>query len=105
MNLSKVTGKVVATQKDPGLEGTRMLVVQHLRLSDLTPTPGYLVALDSVGADIGDFVIVVTGSSARIAESMKERPVDSAIIGIVDTIELEGIIRYSKRGAALGAAR
>jgi microcompartment protein CcmK/EutM len=66
----------------------------------MEPQPGYLIAVDTVGAGLGELVIVVTGSSARMAAHTADRPVDAAIVGIVDTIQLEGSVVYSKRGAA-----
>lgn len=95
MRLCKVTGKVVATRKDDGLEGHKLLVVQDFHLRDMTPDVSYLVAVDAVGADQGDCVLVVTGSSARFASGLRDVPVDSAIIGIVDHVMLEGRTHYS----------
>lgn len=95
MRLCKVTGKVVATRKDDGLEGQKLLVVQDVRLGDMTPGDSYLVAVDGVGADEGDCVLVVTGSSARFASGLRDVPVDSAIIGIVDQVMLEGRMHFS----------
>ncbi len=103
MLLGKVTGHVISSQKDSGLEGMKLLIVQDVRVADLTLAPSYVVAVDSVGAGLGELVIVVTGSSARIAQGMKERPVDSTIIGIIDTINIGGEVRYSKRGAEVTA--
>jgi len=97
MNLGKITGKVVSTQKDPGLEGHRLLVVQYLDLKNLKPRADYVVAVDTVGADEGDCVLVVAGSSARFAADLKDQPVDCSIVAIVDTLLIEGDVRYSKR--------
>ena len=104
MNLSQVTGRVVATQKDSGLEGLKLLICQTVNPKTLKPMTGYLVAVDTVGANEGDFVMTVGGSSARIASGMQDRPVDSAIIGIIDQIEIEGEMRYRKTETA-GATR
>lgn len=100
MILGQITGKVVSTQKDPGLSGVKMLIVQDLDLDSMKPTNKYVIAIDTVGAGVGEFVITVAGSSARIAEGMKEVPVDCAIVGIVDTINMEGRVAYSKREPA-----
>ena len=87
MTLGRVVGNVVATRKDPRLEGKKLLVVQQLapdgRLRD-----SYFVALDTVGAGERERVICITGSSARLASGMKDTPVDTAIVGIVDDIHL-----------------
>jgi microcompartment protein CcmK/EutM len=99
MILGIVTGQVVSTQKDEGLTGCKLLVVQHAHPPEMTPRENYVVALDTVGAGVGECAIVVTGSSARFAEGLRDRPVDSAIVGIVDTIEIGGRVVYSKTEA------
>lgn len=95
MILGKVVGTVVSTQKDEGLEGLKLLVVQQVEL-DLKMQRAFVVAADSVGAGLGELVIVVQGSSARMATRVKGRPLDASIIAIVDTMELEGRIAYKK---------
>jgi microcompartment protein CcmK/EutM len=95
MNLSRVTGKVVSTRKDPGLEGSKLLIVQQLDLDSMEPTPTHLVAVDNVGANEGDTVLVVTGSSSRMAEGLRDKPVDTSIVAIVDAVHIEGAERYS----------
>ncbi|MHB8735376.1 MAG: EutN/CcmL family microcompartment protein [Terriglobales bacterium] len=88
MILARVIGTVVATRKDPRLEGTKLLVVRSISPEGKNEA-GYLVAVDTVGAGVSDRVLVVQGSSARMAPECKERPVDAAIVGIVDTVQLE----------------
>lgn len=87
MILARVVGNVVATRKDARLEGKKLLVLQHL-----TPAGArrdqYVVALDTVGAGDGERVLCVAGSSARMASGMKDTPVDTAIVGIVDEISM-----------------
>lgn len=95
MILGKVVGTVVSTQKDEGLEGLKLLVVQQVEL-DLKMQRAFVVAADSVGAGLGELVIVVQGSSARMATRVKGRPLDASIIAIIDTMELEGKIAYKK---------
>ena len=87
MILARVVGNVVATRKDARLEGKKLLVLQHLTPSG-TPRDQFVVALDTVGAGDGERVICVAGSSARMASGMKDTPVDTAIVGIVDTISM-----------------
>lgn len=99
MNLSRVTGKVVSTRKDPDLEGCRLLLVQQLDLESMKPTSTHLVAVDNVGADEGDTVLVVTGSSARMAEGLRDKPVDTSIVAIVDSVHIEGKERFSAHSA------
>lgn len=86
MQLARVIGTVVATRKDPRLEGFKLLVVR-LQSPDGKDEPGYLVTVDTVGAGVGERVLVVQGSSARMARDAGEKPVDAAIVGIVDTVE------------------
>lgn len=88
MFLARVVGNVVATRKDPKLEGHKLLLVVPVdpRGND---EDGYVVAVDTVDAGFKETVIVVRGSSARMADGMDERPVDASIVGIVDTADLD----------------
>lgn len=87
MQLGRVVGTVVATRKDERLQGTKLLVVR-------TQDPhgkdeaSYMVAVDTVDAGVSDRVLVVTGSSARMAAGLKDVPVDAAIVGVVDAVEV-----------------
>ncbi|HPB33106.1 MAG TPA: EutN/CcmL family microcompartment protein [Candidatus Sumerlaeota bacterium] len=95
MILGMVVGNVVSTQKDAGLTGFKLLVVQQVGL-DMQLKPSYLIAADAVGSGLNEVVIVVQGSSARIAEGSKNKPVDASVIAIVDTMEVEGRRVYQK---------
>ena len=88
MILARVVGTVVATRKDPRLEGKKLLVVKPVA-PDGKDEAGYVVSVDTVGAGTGERVIVVAGSSARMAEGCKDQPVDSAIVGIVDEVSMD----------------
>ncbi len=88
MFLARVVGTVVATQKDPRLEGKKLLLVVPVDPAG-NETGGYVVAVDTVSAGYKETVIVVRGSSARMADGMDECPVDASIIGIVDTADLD----------------
>jgi len=88
MILARVVGTVVATRKDPRLEGKKLLVLKPVA-PDGKDEPGYVISVDTVGAGAGERVISVAGSSARMAEGCKDRPVDNAIIGIVDEVSLD----------------
>ena len=88
MLLARVVGTVVATRKDPRLEGKKLLIVRTMS-PDGKEDGNYLVAVDTVAAGPGETVLIVTGGSARMAAECKDRPVDTAIIGIVDTIRLD----------------
>jgi ethanolamine utilization protein EutN len=87
MILARVFGTVVATRKDPRLEGKKLLVVKPVDPSGKDEA-GYLIAVDTVSAGYRETVIVVSGSSARLAGGCKDCPVDSAIVGIVDNVEI-----------------
>lgn len=97
MLLAKVVGTVVATRKDPRLEGKKLLIVTPLTPEEVEggkvpPASGkanYLVAVDTVSAGYHETVIIVAGSSARMAATCKDNPVDTAIVGIVDTVKLD----------------
>ena len=88
MLLARVIGTVVATRKDPRLEGKKLLVLRHVS-PEGEDQPGYVVAVDTVGAGYREKVIAVSGSSARMASGMRDSPVDTAIVGIVDELELD----------------
>jgi microcompartment protein CcmK/EutM len=81
-------GTVVATRKDPRLEGKKLLVLKPVSPEGKDES-GYVVAVDTVGAGYRETVLTVSGSSARMAEGCKDRPVDTAIIGIVDNVGLD----------------
>ncbi len=88
MIIARIIGTVVATQKDPRLQGVKLLVVKPINL-DGTDQSGYVVAVDTVGAGYHEKVLVVGGSSARLAQGMKDMPVDQAIIGVIDTVDVK----------------
>jgi len=95
MFLAKVEGAVVATKKDPSMSGRKMLLLRPQLVDDKDPTkfrPGAntIVAVDSVGAGVGEMVLFTQGSSARLAPGMKDAPVDAVIIGIVDSVDVLG---------------
>ena len=89
MILGKVAGTVVATRKDERLEGFKLLVVQAVA-PDGSPKDSYVVAVDTVDAGVGEMVLLVSGSSARMACGCADRPVDAAVAGIVDAVDLSG---------------
>lgn len=86
MLLARILGTVVSTQKDERLRGKKLLVVKPINM-DGSDRDGYVVAVDTVGAGFHEKVLIVGGSSARMAEGNKDCPVDTAIVGVVDTIE------------------
>src|SRR5258708_38477054 len=88
MILAGIVGTVVATRKDARLEGKKLLVVKPISPQG-DDEPGYMIAVDTVGSGFSETVLVVTGSSARNAAECKDRPVDAAIVGIVDEVMLD----------------
>ena len=95
MLLGEIVGTVVATQKDEKLLNLKFLAVRTLDL-DMKPTGSYVVAIDAVGAGVGEVVLYATGSSARQTEVTDRRPADAVIMAIVDTFEVAGKTRYTK---------
>ena len=89
MLIAKVVGTVVATRKDPRLESQKLLVVRPVDPGGKIDG-GFIVAVDTVAAGTGETVLIVSGSSARMAAGMKDCPVDAAIVGIIDHIEVSG---------------
>jgi len=86
--LAKVVGTVVATRKDERLVSSKLLVARPVDPTGKTEG-NYLVAVDTVDAGFGETVLIVSGSSARMASGLKDCPVDAAIVGIVDEIEVK----------------
>ncbi|MBI1291310.1 ethanolamine utilization protein EutN [bacterium] len=101
MVLGRVVGTVVSTSKDENLDGLKLLIVQHVKM-DLTETSAYTVAADGIGAGYGEYVLVVSGSSARMGTRVKNRPLDASILAIVDQVEVGGKVRMTREGASVG---
>ena len=85
MILAKIVGTVVATRKDERLVSNKLLIARPMDPHG-KPEGNFLVAVDTVDAGVGETVLIVSGSSARMASGMKDCPVDAAVVGIVDTI-------------------
>ena len=96
MLLARVVGNVVSTRKSECLTGNKLLVVEPVDFSQQKSDGKPLVAIDSVGAGVGEVVLIVQGSSARLTETTKDSPVDATIMAIVDYIELKGNRTFSK---------
>ncbi|MGI0486014.1 EutN/CcmL family microcompartment protein [Pantanalinema rosaneae CENA516] len=96
MQIARVRGTVTSTQKEPSLRGSKFLVLQFID-EDGQPLAGYEVAADNVGAGIGEWVLVSRGSAARQVPGSEQRPVDAAVIAIIDTVGIENRLLYSKR--------
>ena len=102
MFIAKVTGSVVATQKLASMTGRKLLTVEPLRVEPaqkdrLVSTGRTFVVVDTVGAGEGETVLIVQGSSARLTPETEKLPVDAAIIGIVDTVNVESRTIFSAR--------
>lgn len=89
MYLAKVIGVVVATHKEETLKGEKILLVQPIDTNE-DPTGNSQVVIDTVGAGAGEMVLVATGSSARQVFQNLHAPIDAAIVGIVDYVEVTG---------------
>lgn len=102
MFLARVEGSVVATKKDPAMSGRKLLLLRPQLVDDKDPSKfragaNTIVAVDSVGAGIGELVMFCQGSSARLATGLREAPVDAVVIGIVDVVDVLGKQVYSAR--------
>src|SRR6266404_493542 len=100
MFLARVEGSVVATKKDPSMNGRKLLLLRPQLVDDKDPSKfragmNTIVAVDIVGAGVGEMVLFCQGSSARLAASLKDAPVDAVIIGIVDVVDVLGRQIYS----------
>jgi microcompartment protein CcmK/EutM len=95
MLLGKVVGTLVASRKEPSMEGFKFLV---LRQTDVTgeETGAYVVAVDAVGAGVEEYVLYATGSAARQTIATRDRPCDAVIMAIVDSWEVGGDEKYHK---------
>ncbi len=101
MFIAKVTGSLVSTQKVNAMVGFKLLVVEPYRLDakqrkTLTTTGRTFVAVDTLGAGPGDYVLITQGSSARLTPETKNMPVDTVIVGIVDQVHVEQLCVYAR---------
>lgn len=87
MYMGKVIGTVVATRKDEKLTGNKLMITQPLNI-ELEPIGEAIVAVDTVGAGIGELVFYSRGTAARIAARKMDAPIDAAIVGIIDMVDL-----------------
>ena len=96
MQLAVVVGTVVSTAKEPRIEGVKLLLLDKLDPQTMKGKNDYVVAMDSVDAGVGEIVFYVSGSSSRMTAVTQGKPSDAAIIGIVDTLDLDGAVVYRK---------
>lgn len=102
MFLARVIGSVVSTRKELSMKGRKLLVLRPMLVDDKDPSKfkagqNTVVAVDSLGAGLNDLVLFCQGSSARMAAGMKELPIDAAVVGIADQVQVEGRSLYSAR--------
>lgn len=97
MQVGRVVGTVVATQKDSGLSGSKLLLIEQTDLMG-KGSGSYVVAVDAVGAGVGELILYASGSSARQTEVTRDRPVDAVIMGIIDVIAVKGETVFVKEG-------
>ena len=89
MKIGRVAGTVVATRKSPKLEATKLLIVEECDMEG-KPKGSFVVAADTVQAGVGDTVLLVAGSSARLAYPKEGTPIDAAISAVIDSIDYKG---------------
>jgi ethanolamine utilization protein EutN len=102
MFLAKVEGSVVSTKKDASMNGRKLLLLRPQLVDDKDPTKfksgmNTIVAVDAMGAGIGEMVLFCQGSSARLAPNLKDAPVDAVVIGIVDVVDVLGKQIYTAK--------
>lgn len=97
VDVGKVVGTVISTSKTESLKGQKLLAVQIYNMLTMTPTDKCVVASDVVGAGETEYVLLVSGSSARLTEVTEKRPVDVAVIGIIDEIEIDKKSVFNKQ--------
>ena len=96
MVLGRVAGTVVSTNKEERLEGIRFLLVEKVDPATMDGTKSYVVAMDAVGAGVGEVVFYVSGSSSRLTAVTEGKPSDATITAIVDSVELGGKTVFRK---------
>lgn len=96
MVLARVTGTVVSTMKEPRLEGMKLLIVEKLDPKTMKGRNDFVIAIDAVGAGIGEVVLYVTGSSSRQTDATDGKPSDATITAIVDNVDIGGKLIYTK---------
>jgi ethanolamine utilization protein EutN len=102
MFVAKVTGSIVSTEKVESMRGQKLLMVEPFRLDQegrdkLITTGRTFVAVDTLGAGVGDFVLIVQGSSARFTPETQKLPIDCVVIGIVDSVNVEKNQVYNRK--------
>lgn len=104
MYLGKVIGSIVSTKKDESMRGRKLLMLRPMLIdpedpSQFKPGGNTIIAVDTLGAGEGELVMFAQGSSARQADGLKAMPVDAAIVGIVDTVSIQGKKTYEAKNS------
>ena len=102
MQLARVIGSVVSTRKSERLEGLKLLVAVPIDMDTMQEKGAPFVTVDTVGAGEGEIVMWAGGSSSRQTDLTTGKPVDSAIVGIVDFVDVQGLRKYDKGKAESG---
>ncbi len=102
MFVGRVTGSLVATQKVASMTGHKLLMIEPYRVAEqsrdkLVPTGRSFVVVDTLGAGLGDMVLVCQGSSARLTPETEKLPIDAVVIGLISTVDVEGKVIFSDR--------
>ena len=106
MNIGRVVGRAVSTQKDDKLVGTTLLLVEDVDAATGAGTGDVAVVADTIGAGAGDVVLITQGSAARFTAATEDRPVDALVVGIVDSVRMDGTATFSReRGFARARSR
>jgi ethanolamine utilization protein EutN len=96
MRIALVIGSTVSTMKDESIRGRKLLIVQNADTAGQTQGEPY-IAVDTVSAGTGDLVMVTDGSSARFTKQTNDMPIDSVIVGVIDSLEQGGQVTYRKQ--------
>lgn len=95
MQIGRIVGTIVSTQKDPNLSGMKLYIVENTDLMGI-PKGRYVIAVDAVGAGEGELILYTSGSSARLTSLTHDTTVDAVIMSIVDSVTVKGETVYSK---------
>jgi microcompartment protein CcmK/EutM len=98
MKLGRIVGTVVSTRKDEKIRSLKLYIVRDLTM-EITDRDSFVVAADSVGAGVGEVVLYASGSSARQTIMTDKRPIDAAVMAIVDIVDVDGSVVYDKSKA------
>jgi microcompartment protein CcmK/EutM len=99
VRFARVVGTTVSTAKDAGFVGCKLLLCIHCDARGKDTADEQFVAVDTVGAGVGELVLVAVGSAARVSKAVRDAPSDATVVGIVDLIELDGTVTFRNGGS------